>query len=364
MSNKKFIPAGNEKLIYSGRIDFENKNSPKIFFPSSLIKFNFTGKYLCINIKNHCFTDHKNIIGYFIDKKEGFFEVEINNENIIIEIPIENNKFEHEFILFKRQDGSHFFEFNGFYIDEKENILTTSPLPNRKIECYGDSVCVGYVNEIIENVGKVDPEIYDGKSDNSWYSFPTITSRLLNAQLHNISQGGMALLNGTGYCFHPFFIGLETIYDKLCFIPNYNLDKPLSSLTNWDFNNYIPNLVLIAIGQNDPHHENFLDNDITNPDYRNIWKSKYKEIISVLSRKYPNATFILMTTILMHNKEWDNAIDEIKFELKNDKIHRFYFRRNGQATPGHPRIPEQEEMAVELTEYIMSLGDDIWINTI
>ncbi len=56
----------------------------------------------------------------------------------------------------------------------------------------------------------------------------------------------------------------------------------------------------------------------------------------------------------MHDPEWDNAIEEIKNELCEDgiKAYRNVFSRNGAATPGHPRLPEHDEMARELTEFI------------
>lgn len=38
--------------------------------------------------------------------------------------------------------------------------------------------------------------------------------------------------------------------------------------------------------------------------------------------------------------------------MQDDKITQYLFRRNGAGTPGHLRIPEAEEMAQELTEYI------------
>ena len=81
---------------------------------------------------------------------------------------------------------------------------------------------------------------------------------------------------------------------------------------------------------------------------------------------YNDPVFILITTVLMHDPDWDNAIEEIKNELisdglvPQDKLFHFMFTRNGKATPGHPRISEQREMAEELTCFISNLGDKIW----
>ena len=68
----------------------------------------------------------------------------------------------------------------------------------------------------------------------------------------------------------------------------------------------------------------------------------------------------MLLTLLMHNEGWDKAVEEIVSELSDNKIHYLKFKRAGKATPGHPRIPEQYEMAEELTAFISNLGDKIW----
>ena len=65
-------------------------------------------------------------------------------------------------------------------------------MPERKIEVYGDSVYAGEVSEAVEYTGKEDPE-YNGEYSNSWYSYAWMTARKLNAQIHDIAQGGIAL---------------------------------------------------------------------------------------------------------------------------------------------------------------------------
>ena len=61
----------------------------------------------------------------------------------------------------------------------------------------------------------------------------------------------------------------------------------------------------------------------------------------------PEAWIVCCTTVLQHDKSWDDAIDRVVNSVKDEKISHFLFSRNGVATPGHPRIPEQFEMAQE-----------------
>lgn len=59
-----------------------------------------------------------------------------------------------------------------------------------------------------------------------------------------------------------------------------------------------------------------------------------------------------MLTVLRHDPTWDDAIGEIAAEINSPDVTHFKFRRNGDATNGHPRATEQEEMAGELYNYI------------
>ena len=57
----------------------------------------------------------------------------------------------------------------------------------------------------------------------------------------------------------------------------------------------------------------------------------------------------------MHDDYWERMLDLACERLNSPRVRRFRFTRSGRATPGHPRIPEQCEMACELTEFIMGL---------
>lgn len=41
-------------------------------------------------------------------------------------------------------------------------------------------------------------------------------------------------------------------------------------------------------------------------------------------------------------------------------VKHFLYSRNGCGTGGHPRVPEDEQMAAELTAYLESFGPDLW----
>ena len=352
--NKKLITADNSFLTYMGRIDFSEKTRPEFYYAGSNVKMTFTGTSVSAVIKNHKYFNIQEL-GFVMDGKEGKVTFDKNDEDITFDIACDLEKGTHTVTLFKRQDASHYFEFVGFEIDPDGEVLENPPLPARKIECYGDSVSAGAVCEAVDFVASCDPEDHQGVYDNAWHSYAMITARNLGAQIHNIAQGCIAIFDNTGYYHAPNYIGMESVYNKLCYFP-----EGAKGVTPWDFENYTPDVVLFAVGQNDPHNEGHEDFDIADPDYRAKWKNAYKSIILDLRSKYPNATFVLLLTVLCHGEEWDKAVDEIANELNDEKITHFMFTRTGKATPGHPRLPEQYEMAEELTAYLSNMGDKIW----
>ena len=313
------IKPDNKNFQYTGRIDFTNPAAPTLIYAGSMIKTRFQGTSVKLLAKNY-HACYENSIGYIIDGQIGkvVFKGEKNKEKFTLAEKLDNKV--HDLIIYKRQDAANYFDFLGLILDKHCRILAPEPKSNRRIECFGDSVSAGEVCEALDNVARVDPENHEGMYSNSWYSYSMITARNLNAEINNNAQGGMAVLDGTGYFAPDYgYLGLESTYDKLRYSPQ------LGEVTPWDFSKYIPQVVIMALGQNDNYPSDYINED---EDKREAWINRYKEIIFDLKSKYPGAM------------------------LDDENIVRFRFRRNGIATPGHPRIPEQEEMARELTEFI------------
>lgn len=209
-----------------------------------------------------------------------------------------------------------------------------------------------YRREAVEYTGKEDPE-HNGEYSNSWYSYAWMTARKLNAEIHDTAQGGIALLDGTGWFYEPKAVGMETMWDKLHYNPELGETRP------WDFAGYVPQVVIVAIGQNDSHPRDYMKEDYSGKS-ASRWRKSYKAFLERLRRTYPDAWMICCTTLLCHDKAWDAAIGQAVGELQDKKITQYQFKRNGNGTPGHLRIPEAEEMAAELARYIDKLEIEGW----
>lgn len=340
----KEIRPSDTRLQYMGRIDFSDPDAPQFFWAGSLVQFAFTGDTLSLVIENH--RSYNGLqLGFLLDGEE--HQLALSSENGVphtYEIPVTGSR-EHKCILFKRQDSTHRFLLRGILLADGADLCRLPALPERKLEFFGDSVTAGSVVDALDCVAALDPPVYDSVYDNAWHSYAMQTARLLRAQVHLTAQGGIALFDGTGY-FADGAYGMETAYDKLC----YFADMPM---TQWDFSRYQPDIAVMAIGQNDSHFNG--GNQLLSPQQRTHWLDSYCGLIETLAKHYPDTVFILMLTVLMHDDFWEQLLDDACERLNSPRVKRFRFTRTGRATPGHPRIPEQCEMACELTEFMLSL---------
>ena len=121
----------------------------------------------------------------------------------------------------------------------------------------------------------------------------------------------------------------------------------------WDFSRYVPQVVILAIGQNDSNPEDYMK-EAPEGEKAEHFRETYRKLVKNLRKTYPEALIVLATTILNHDKNWDEAIETVYQDLKKEDplLRHFLNTRNGCGTPGHIRIPEAEEMSDELAAYI------------
>lgn len=346
----KPINLADERLSYSGRIDWSNAAKPRMIFPASSVTFRFRGREAVLRVENQR-GYWENYVGAIVDGVQKCWKLETEGITEIILVD-EAEERDHEILFFKRQDSCHIITLVELLLSD-ESILQSPPVkPNRRIEVYGDSVSAGEVSEAVAYVGCPDPE-HCGEYSNSWYSYAWMTARKLNAEIHNISQGGIPLLNGAGWVCPPVYPGMESIWDKLHYLPNYG------QVTEWEFERYTPHVVILAVGQNDSNPRDYMK-EAPDGHQAAYWKYKYKQLILNIREKYPKALILLTTTLLCHDASWDRAMKEVADALGDERVRYFGYKRCGCGTPGHLRIPEAEEMATELAEYIEKLDIPVW----
>ena len=342
-AGKKLITPEDPALEYMGRIDFDDPARPMFVWPGSNVTVRFRGTCAAVVLRNIKFQEETHF-GAVVDGvfRKIFFENSSEDELYTLAEGLEDT--EHTLKLVKTLAAHEYFVFGGFVFDEGAAVEDPDHKYDLSIEVYGDSVSAGEVVEALYYEGQIDPEDHRNKLDNSYYSYPFMLGRMLNARVHDIAQGGIALLDNTGYFCSDQLTGMINCYDKIQYTPYYERKQ-------WDFSKYTPDYVIIAIGQNDSAPD---PEAIKRADYRRMWKDKYIEMLRDLMGKYPSAKFLLTLTVLGHDPTWDDALREIADEVNESRVRFFKFNRGGKGTNGHPRCTEQAEMATELCRYIQS----------
>ncbi len=348
VSGEQMISWREQALQYCGRIDREREDGALMVYPASFVRIRFTGssiRAVFTNIRAYW----TGCMGWILDGQQYRGDLADEGETVLT---LGENLGEgvHELCLFKRMDSCHMALFHGLLLAGDGQLLDPPPLPERRIEVFGDSVSAGEVSEAVDYCGQPDPE-HNGEYSNSYYSYAWITARKLGAQLHDIAQGGIALQNLNGYFNEPDARGMVWLYDKIQYQPSLCQPK------TWNFAGYRPQVVILAIGQNDSHPRDFMAEDYNGEESRR-WRADYSDFLDRLREIYPDAHIICKTTILEHDKSWDRAIEQVVGEKADEHIHYFAYSNNSVGTKGHIRRPEAERMAQELSGYIEQLNTE------
>ena len=339
------IAMGHEYLQYAGRVDFTDPQHPVFLFPATSVRFRLTGRRLVVYLHNahHLW---ENRLGVVINGEQ--FGVELSwDADCEIDLSAHLVEGVNDVLLFKRQDSCHKVIFDC--LETEGELLPPPERPHRRIEFYGDSVSAGEVTERDDHAGQLDPPDHNARWNNVWHSYAWQCARMLNAEISDIAQGGIALQDGRGW-FQP--CGMLTVYDKIAYNPHWNDLRP------WDFARWTPHVVVIAIGQNDNAQGDYMHEDYDG-DLARAWRVDYRRLIGNLREKYPHAYILCTTTVMMHSPEWDKAIGEVVAEVSDERVRQFLYTGNGAVTPGHVRRCEAEVMARELADYIEQLPN-IW----
>ncbi|HKK81588.1 MAG TPA: SGNH/GDSL hydrolase family protein [Prolixibacteraceae bacterium] len=330
-----FVPSTSDEIHYMGRI--AHTDSLSSFYwsgTSAQINFEGTGVNAILNDENG--NNYYNVI---IDR-DSVIMLRTQSGKKTYTLADNLTPGEHSIKLFKRteydQGGTGFY---GFQLNKGAKILPPDPISNKKFEFYGNSITCGYAVEDYEGKDRPD-SIYT----NNYLSYAAITARHYDAEYHCISKSGIGIM----VSWFPYT--MPDIYDQTI---------PRNEKSKWDFSRYTPDVVVIHLLQNDswlvnkPDHPSFKKYFGTEKPSEEFIINAYKDFVSKLRGKYPNAQIICTMGGMDATREgspWPGYVEKAVKGLNDSKI--FTYFMPFKQTKGHPNIEEQQTMAEGLIQFI------------
>lgn len=343
------IPASDEHIQYTGRISFANPERPAFNFPGIQVIAAFEGTSLKMLAKPGS--------GYFmaqIDKAEPFKVAFTSQKDSLVTLATALPEGRHLVRLMYAIEGYEFYpEFWGFVLDEGRRLVEAPDLPSRKLEFIGNSITCGYGNE-----GTNKEEHFDYATENHYYSYASVTARMLGAQHWVVARSGIGAYRNFGEpkAGSPGSnMQAQYEYTGYAWKPEMR-QKGGFDAEKWDFSRYQPDVVCINLGTNDLSTNNYDEK---------LLKQGYQALLKMVRQHNPKAKIVFLCGSMLGGKELEIAkrlLDEVAAEAQKagDRlVYRFNFTpQNGDLGYGndyHPSIWQHEKMAAELAAYLRSL---------
>jgi hypothetical protein len=258
-------PLPQDEVLLTGRFDFSNPSIPVFSHVSSSIKANFRGtgisamfssvsgtSYLYVVIDGKADPSVRRLIKVDRRRPESFVLVE--------GLPAGDHQVE----VVKENQYDTKVAFHGFAVTGGA-LLPKPARPSLSLEFYGDSNPAGHSAFDVYDKGAV---IDNG----GYFTYPGIVARLLNAEYHNISMGGVGITDKA-------WRNLIRFYNLI------HMNDPPSDGNLWNFSDYTPAAVIINVGSND------VLAGAPGADVKEGWK---RFIVRDLRSHYPRAHIVLV----------------------------------------------------------------------
>ena len=267
VQNSSVIDADDPDIQYVGRFDFSNPKEVEFDWAGVYIIAKFEGTSCSVRLE-----DHKNQYAVIIDNHSPEL-LKTNNSRIYKVASGLNDLIPHTIIIQKRTEplvGKGIF--SGFILDKGKKLLTPDKRPDRRIEFIGNSMTSGYGVE-----GKNHECHFSIETENACMSYASISARALNSDYSLISYSGRGVVRNYGDKNKTSFNPMPKLYDRICFS---------DSINKWNFEEWIPQAVVINLGTNDFSTQPYPD--------KNIFQKAYNHLINRVRSLYPHVTIFCL----------------------------------------------------------------------
>jgi hypothetical protein len=232
------------------------------------------------------------------------------------------------------------FAFSGIILDSSATLLPPSPKPPRKIEFIGDSFTAAESNEAKEQTLPWEARFPVTNIDKG---FAPAIARHFAAQYITTCRSGSGMV--CDWQGNPN----ESI-------PN-RFDRTImeASEPKWDFNRWIPEVVVICLGLND-HSGLRNKNGVVTDDKSALFRKTYHDFLGTIRRVYPHVTIVAVAAFpVWIRTNVKQVVDEEKASGTQDIYYtRFDEFPGGYVANGHPTVATHQKMAAQIIEAMES----------
>lgn len=334
------IPADDSDIHYVGRVDFSIPSKPVFANPGVYIRANFTGTFCDVDIND---VWSQNYIAVVVDGQPPV-RFAITSARTTYRIASGLSAGEHKLLICKETEAA--VSPVTFYGLRCDGLSPVTDMPTRKIECYGNSITCGANMLSGEPCDLVNNQTNWNAANSAYLSYGAVAARGLNAEWQLTSYSGIGLVHS---CCNLTFT-LPDIYQRL------DLGNASSQ---WDFSNYIPDVVTICLGQNDG----------TSVVASQQFKDTYITFINDLRGKYPNASIFCLTSPMADSsssptclfKVMEATLTYVVDSVNNAGDSKVYWvklphdQNHGCTNQGHPSVEEHAITAGVLEKAIKQI---------
>ncbi len=329
-----YIPPSDPRIAYTGRINKTNPQSYLFVYPGTMIKAQFTGSSIAMDMKPGS--------GYFEVVVDGLnpHKIYVGPNDSIVTLASGLGEGLHDVEVNLVYEGYQARpEFRGFVLPEGTKLGAKPALPELKLEFIGNSMTCGYGNEAPDQTYP-----FADSTENHYFTYAAIVARTLGAQEMCVARSGIGVYRN--YAGNDKPNTMTRWYDYTCI---------LDSTQRWDFKQYRPDIICVNLGTNDLSTKGY---DI------NEYERYYLAFIRHLHEVQPQARIVALTGCLLGGEplvQQKEVLDRVGTIVRAEGVpyHRFDMSTHdgslGYGASYHPSMRQHYKMATELTPFLRSL---------